>query len=134
MVFSLWLWSRTKSMTTKNTRQTLAFLKAMHIRWCDAGCIARWSTSVASCKATRCCHWASARAVSPRRPPWSPILKRKKNTNKTQLSPSFLTVDQRKKNYQILRPARDPLLTSLARLAPTLTLAPLVKLKNSAIF
>ena len=58
----------------------------------------------------------------------------KRNTNKTQLLPSFLTVDQRKKNYQILRPARDPLLTSLAWLAPTITLTPLVKLKSSATF
>jgi hypothetical protein len=59
---------------------------------------------------------------------------KKKNTNKTQLLPSFLTVDQRKKSYQILRPTRDPLLTSLARLALTLTLTLLVKLKSSATF
>ncbi len=100
MVFSLWLWSRTKSMTAKNTPQMLANLKAMRIRWCDAGHIAQWSTSVASCKATRCRHRASARAVSPRQPPWSTILKRTKNTNKTQLLPSFLKVDQRKKAKQ----------------------------------
>ncbi len=97
MVFSSWLWSRTKSMMTKNTRQMLAISKAMHIRWCDAGRIAWWSASVASCKATRCRHRASACAVSPRRPPWSTILKRKKNTTKTQLLSSFLTVDQHKK-------------------------------------
>jgi hypothetical protein len=97
MFFSSWLWSRTKLMTTKNTHQRLAISKAMHIRWCNAGRIAQWSTSVASCKATRCHHWASARAVLPRRPPWSTISKRKKNTTITQLLSSFLTVDQRKK-------------------------------------
>jgi hypothetical protein len=43
----------------KNTRQTLAISKAMHIRWCDMGRIAQWSASVASCKATRCRHWES---------------------------------------------------------------------------
>jgi hypothetical protein len=36
--------------------------------------IAQWSSSVASCEATRCRHWASARAVLPRRLPWSTIL------------------------------------------------------------
>jgi hypothetical protein len=36
--------------------------------------IAQWSASVASCQVTQCHHWASARAVSPRRPPWSMIL------------------------------------------------------------
>ncbi len=39
--------------------------------------IAQWSASVASYKATRCCHWARARAVLPWRLPWSRILKRK---------------------------------------------------------
>ncbi len=57
----------------KNTRQTLAILMAMQIWWCNAGCIARWSASVASCEATRCRHRASARAVSPRRLPWLTI-------------------------------------------------------------
>jgi hypothetical protein len=104
MVFSLWLWSRTKSMATKNTRQMLAILKAMHIRWCNAGRIARWSASVASCKATRCRHRVSAHAVSPRRPPWSMISKREKNTTKTQLLPSFLMVDQCKKAIE----SQDP--------------------------
>ncbi len=59
--------------------------------------IAQLSTSVSSCKATRCRHWASARAVLPRRPPWSTILKRKKNTNKTKLLASVLTVARCKK-------------------------------------
>ncbi len=40
--------------------------------------IALWSKSVASCEATRCRHWASARAVLPRKLPWLTIL------NKTQ--------------------------------------------------
>jgi hypothetical protein len=97
MIFSSWLWSRTKSMTTKNTRQMLAISKVMHIWWCNAGCIAQWRASVASCKATRCRHWASAHAVLPRRTPWSTILKRKKKKTKTQLLSSFLTVDQCKK-------------------------------------
>ncbi len=35
--------------------------------------IARWSASVASCKATRCRHRASAHAVLPQRPPWAMI-------------------------------------------------------------
>ena len=47
----------------KNTCQMLAILMAMRIRRCNAGHIAQWSTSVASCKATRCRHWASAHAV-----------------------------------------------------------------------
>ncbi len=131
MVFSLWLWSRMKSMMTKNTCQTLAILKAMHIRWCNAGCIVRWSASVASCEATRCRHWASAHAVLPRRSPWSTISKR--NTNKTQLLPSVLTADGQKKAIKS-QPARDPLLTPSAQLAPTLTLVPLVKLKTLATF
>jgi hypothetical protein len=36
----------------KNARQTLAILMAMQIRLCNAGHIAQWSASVASCKAT----------------------------------------------------------------------------------
>ncbi len=36
--------------------------------------IAQWSASVASCKAARCHPQVSARAVSPRQPPWSMIL------------------------------------------------------------
>jgi hypothetical protein len=62
----------------KYTRQALAILMAMRIRRCDAGRIAQWSASVASCKATRCRHWAIARAVLPRRPPWSMILNKTK--------------------------------------------------------
>jgi hypothetical protein len=39
----------TVEMATKSTRQTLAILMTMQIRWCDAGRITRWSASVASC-------------------------------------------------------------------------------------
>jgi hypothetical protein len=97
MVFSVGLLPTTKLMATKNTCQTLVILMAMQIRWCNVGHIAQLSASVASCKATRCRHQASAHAVSPRRPPWWMILKRKKNTTKTQLLPSILAVDQCKK-------------------------------------
>jgi hypothetical protein len=104
MVFSLWLWPTTKLMATKNTRQTLAILISMRTWRCDAEHIARWSASVASCEATRCRHLASAHAVLPWWPPWLTILNETKNTNKTQLLPSFLTVDQHKKAKQILDP------------------------------
>jgi hypothetical protein len=57
----------------KNTRQTLAILLAMRIQRYNAGRIAQWIASVALYKATRCRHWASARTVLPRRPPWSMI-------------------------------------------------------------
>jgi hypothetical protein len=107
MVFSLWLWPRTKSRATKNTRQMLAILKAMRIRRCNAGRIAQWSASVAACGATRCRHWTSARAVLPRQAPWLTILNETKNTNKTQLLPNFITVDRRKKarHFQDLKRA-----------------------------
>jgi hypothetical protein len=101
MIFNVWLWLTTKLMVTNNTRQMLAISMAMRIQRCDVGRIARWSASVASCKATRCPNQLSARAVLPQRPPWSTILNEtKKNTNKTQLLPSFLTVDRRKKAKQ----------------------------------
>jgi hypothetical protein len=94
MVFSIWLWPTTKSMVTKNTRQMLAISMAMQIQRCDAGRIAQCSGSIASCEATRCRHWASAHAVLPRQLPWLTILNETKNTNKTQLLPSFIKVDQ----------------------------------------
>jgi hypothetical protein len=100
------LWPTRKSTATKNTRQTLAILMAMQIQQCNAGCIAQWSTSVASCKATRCRHQASAHAVLPRQLPWLKILNKTKNTNKTQLLLSFLTVDRRKKAKQFRDPRR----------------------------
>jgi len=44
------------------------------MRRCDAGRIARWSTSWASLKATGCHYQSSARIALLRRPPWSMIL------------------------------------------------------------
>jgi hypothetical protein len=76
----------------------------MRIRRCNAGCIPQWSASLASCKATRCRHQVSTRAIFPRRPPWLTILNETKNTNKTQLLPSFLTVDRCKKAKQFWDP------------------------------
>ncbi len=64
----------------KITRQTLAILMAMRVRQCNAGRIAQWSASVASCKATRCHHWASAYAVLPRQLPWSTFSNETKKT------------------------------------------------------
>jgi hypothetical protein len=64
----------------KNTRQMLATLMAMRIQQGDVGRIAQWSASVASCKASRCRHWASAHAVLPRRPSWLMILNEIKKT------------------------------------------------------
>ncbi len=66
--------------------------------------IPQWSASVTSCEDTRCHHWASAHAVLPRQPPWSTILNETQNTNKTQLLPSFLTLDRRKKAKQFWDP------------------------------
>jgi hypothetical protein len=45
----------------------------------------RWSASVTLCEATRCRHWACARAISARRKPWSSPSPSCQNTNKTQL-------------------------------------------------
>ncbi len=104
MVFSLWLWPTTKWTATKNTRQMLGILFVMQIQWCNAGRIAQWSASVTSCKATRCHKWASTCAILPRQLPWRTILNKTKNTNKTQLLPSFLTVDRRKKAKQFWDP------------------------------
>jgi hypothetical protein len=58
----------------KNTCQKLAISMAMQIRRCNSECIAQWSASMASCKATRCCHRESAHAVLPWQPPWLTIL------------------------------------------------------------
>jgi hypothetical protein len=130
MVFSLWLWPTMKLMATKNTRQMLAISMAMRIRRCDVGQIARWSASVASCKTTRCCHRASAHAVSPRRPPWLMISNETKKTNKTQLLPSFLMVDRHKKAKKFWVPKTDPLLKLLMRQALYKCETPLFKLKS----
>jgi hypothetical protein len=62
--------------------------------------IAQLSASVASWEATRCRHQASAHAVLPQQPPWLKILN-VKNTNKTQLLPSFHMVDRRKKSINL---------------------------------
>jgi hypothetical protein len=55
----------------KNEGKLLAISIAMQMRRYNAGHITQWSTSRASLEATGCRHRASARAVSPRRPPWS---------------------------------------------------------------
>ncbi len=56
-----------------------------------------------------------------------------KNTNKTQLLPSFLTVDRfDAKSQTILGPKTDPLLTSLMQQAVYKCETPLFELKNSA--
>ena len=60
-----------ESTATKNAVESLAISIAKRMRRYDAGRIARWSTSRASLGATGCCHWLSACAVSPWRPPWS---------------------------------------------------------------
>ena len=56
--------------SNKNAGKSMAISIAMAMQWYDAGRIARWITSGASLEATGCSHWASAYAVSPRRPPW----------------------------------------------------------------
>jgi len=49
-----------ESATTKNAGESLVILIAMQMWRCDAGRIARWSTSRASLEATGCRHRASA--------------------------------------------------------------------------
>jgi hypothetical protein len=80
-------------MTTKNAGKLITILIAMSPGQYGAMRIAQWSASVASCKATRCRHQASAHAILPRLPPWLTISNETQNTNKTQLLPSFLMVD-----------------------------------------
>jgi hypothetical protein len=63
---------------TKNVGKLMAILITMPPGRYGSMRIAQWSASVASCEATRCRHWASARAVLPRWLPWLTIL------NKTQ--------------------------------------------------
>ncbi len=58
-----------KLTATKNAGESMAISIAMAMQWYDAGRIAQWITSGASLEATECSHWASACAVSPRRPP-----------------------------------------------------------------
>ncbi len=58
---------------------------------------------------------------------------KKKNTTKTQLLSSFLTVDQRKKVS--ISKTQGPILRSLVRIvAQTITIMPLVNLNNIASF
>jgi hypothetical protein len=57
-----------------------------------------------------------------------------KNTNKTQLLPSFLTVDQRKKAKQFRKPKTDPWLTSLMQQAVYQYETLLFEPKSSATF
>ncbi len=66
----------------------------------DAIRIARWSASMASCKATRYCHQVSARPVPPCGCHGWRFWIKPKDTTKTQLLPSFLMVDQCKKAKQ----------------------------------
>jgi hypothetical protein len=74
----------------KNTHQTLAILMAMQIQQCNAGRIARWSASMASCEATRCCHRASAHDESLRQPPWLTILNETKTLTKHNFYLAFI--------------------------------------------
>jgi hypothetical protein len=62
----------------KNAGKLTTILIAMPPGRYGAMHITRWSTSVASCKATRSCHWASARAVLPRQLLWLTISNEKK--------------------------------------------------------
>ena len=71
-----------KSATTKNAGKLLAILIAMQMPWCDAGHIARWSTSRASLDATGCRHGASAHIALPRRLPRLTILVKNTFINK----------------------------------------------------
>ena len=87
----------------KNTRQTLANFMAMRIWRCNTGCITQWSTSVASCKATRFRHWASACVVLPRRPPWSSISNETKKTltkHNLYLAFSWYTDAKKRNNFK----------------------------------
>ena len=65
-----------ESTATKHAGETMEISIAMAMQRYDTRRIARWSISRASLEATGCRHRASACAVSPRRPPWSTILKK----------------------------------------------------------
>jgi hypothetical protein len=98
------LWPTTKSTTTKNSGKLLAISIAMRMRQYNAGHITQWSTSVASCKAFRFHHQASAHAVLPWRQLWLTILNETKNTTKKHLLSSFLMADPLKKGKQFWDP------------------------------
>ncbi len=59
--------------------------------------------------------------------------KKKKNTTKTQLLSSFLTVHQHKK-VSISKTRGPPLMSSARLVAQTVTITPLVNLNNMASF
>ena len=85
-MFSAMVVGINESTTMKNVGESLAISIAMRMRQCDAGRIARWSTSRASLKATGCRHRASAFAFLPRQPPWSTnLLKQHKTLPKHNL-------------------------------------------------
>ena len=58
-----------ESTATKNAGKSMAISIAMAMQRYKAGRIDQYSTYRASLEATGCSHWASACAVSPRRPP-----------------------------------------------------------------
>jgi hypothetical protein len=60
-----------ESMIKKNAGKLTTILIAMPPERYGAMHIAQWSASVASCKATRCRHWANAHAVG--QLPWPTI-------------------------------------------------------------
>ncbi len=134
MAFSLWLWPTTKLTATKNTRQMLANSMAMQIRRCNAGRIAQWSASMASCEATRYCHWVSVNAILPRRPPWLTILN---ETKKTLTKHNFYLAFSRETNAKKLNnfvTGHRPSTHVLGTITPILPLTLLFKLKSSATF
>ena len=62
-----------KLTATNKVGESMAFSIAMAMQRYNAGRIARWSTSGASLKATRCRHRSSACPLLPQRPTWSTI-------------------------------------------------------------
>jgi hypothetical protein len=62
-----------ESTITKNAGKSTTILIPMPLGQYGTMQIDHWSTSMASCEATKCRHWVSARAVFPRQQPWSTI-------------------------------------------------------------
>jgi hypothetical protein len=81
----------------QNQRQQKIHVKRWQFQWPCGYSGAMQGTSpngvhlLASCKATRCCHRASARAVLPQRPPWLTILN---ETKKYQQNTPFTWLSQ----------------------------------------
>jgi hypothetical protein len=71
---------------TKNAGKLTTISMAMAMQQYDVGRISQWSTSRASFEANGCRHWASARAILPRRPPWLTNLNK---THKTLTKHNF---------------------------------------------